>query len=66
MNSRAAVDLAAALLLLTIALFGDAIVEWADPGRVDRRIAYNETQQAYTEQVFCETFGVCINKGTNE
>lgn len=36
------VELACAVLLLTLVIFGDAILEALDPGRIDRRIAHVE------------------------
>lgn len=35
------VELACAVLLLVLVVFGDAIIETIDPGRIDRRIAHN-------------------------
>lgn len=43
-------DLILAVLLLTIAIFGGAILEWLDPGRIDERIEYNQRQAALNEQ----------------
>lgn len=43
-------DLILAALLLTIAIFGGAILEWLDPGRIDERIEYNQRQAALNEQ----------------
>lgn len=32
-------------LVLVLILFGDSIVDWLDPGRIDRRIAHNQLEQ---------------------
>lgn len=58
MNSHRT-DLAAALLLLAIALFGDAFIDYFDNGRFSKRVAYAESQQCYTESVWCELANVC-------
>ncbi len=36
---QARIDLACAIALVVLVLFGDAIIEWLTPGRIDRRIA---------------------------
>lgn len=41
-NTNRHVETACAIALLVLVLFGDAIIEWLDPGRIDRRIAHVE------------------------
>lgn len=48
--------LAAGALLLV--LFGPAIIDWIDPGRVDRRIEA-EHQMAPIDREICQAFGTC-------
>jgi hypothetical protein len=36
-------DLVVIVLLLIMAVFGGAILEWLDPGRIDERIEYVES-----------------------
>lgn len=55
-------DLIAALALLAIGLYGDALIDWIDPGRIDARIAYEQSQQAHTERAVCEAFGMCAGR----
>ena len=43
-------DLILPVLLLTIAIFGGAILEWLDPGRIDERIEYNQRKAELNEQ----------------
>lgn len=33
-------------LVLVLILFGDAIVDWFDPGRIDKRVEFNAQQAA--------------------
>lgn len=47
---------AAAIALLILCLWGDAIADWLDPGRIDRRIEAVEQEHA---RAVCEAFGTC-------
>lgn len=43
-RTQSHIELACAIALLVLVIFGDAIIEWLDPGRIERRISYVEQQ----------------------